>query len=103
MNASGVTVSLKLLGKEYLLACPPEERESLLTAAEDLDRRMNAVRASGRVIGSERIAVLAALDLAHELLLLKRGRRDEELAVAERIRGLQRRIEQALAEGRDEA
>ena len=103
MNDAGpspnVTVSLRILGKEYRLACPPGEREALLTAAEDLERRMNAVRDSGRVIGSERIAVLAALEVAHELLTLKRGRHDEDVAVAERIRGLQRRIEEALAAG----
>ncbi len=62
------TVSISILGKEYLVSCPPDARGELFAAARDLDRRMREVKASGKVFGLERIAVMAALNLSHELL-----------------------------------
>lgn len=62
-----VTVNLQILGKEYKLSCPPEERDGLLRAAEMLDQRMKALK-SGGMIGLERIAVMAALNLGYDLL-----------------------------------
>ncbi len=62
------TISVHILGKDYQVACPAEEAESLVRAATELDRRMKEIRQSGSVIGVERIAVMAALNLAHEVL-----------------------------------
>ncbi|MFT5116714.1 MAG: cell division protein ZapA [Kiritimatiellia bacterium] len=62
------TVSVDILGKDYQVACPSDEREALIQAAAELDRRMTVIRQSGSVIGVERIAVMAALNLAHEVL-----------------------------------
>lgn len=62
------TFSVHILGKDYQVACPPEERDALLKAATELDRRMRDIRQSGSVIGVERIAVMAALNLANEVL-----------------------------------
>lgn len=62
------TVSVHILGKDYQVACPEEERNSLVAAAVELDRRMKVIRQSGSVIGVERIAVMAALNLAHEVI-----------------------------------
>jgi cell division protein ZapA len=62
------TVSVDILGKDYQVACPSDEREALIHAAAELDRRMTVIRQSGSVIGVERIAVMAALNLAHEVL-----------------------------------
>jgi cell division protein ZapA len=62
------TVSVHILGKDYQVACPEEERSSLVAAAAELDRRMKVIRQSGSVIGVERIAVMAALNLAHEVI-----------------------------------
>ena len=56
------------LGKDYQVACPSDEREALLDAALELDRRMKSIRQTGSVIGVERIAVMAALNLAHEVI-----------------------------------
>lgn len=61
-------VFVKILDKEYQVACPPGERDALLQAAHNLDQRMRGIRNSGSVIGLERIAVMAALNLSHELL-----------------------------------
>lgn len=61
-------LDVTILGREYPLACAPEEKESLLTAANMVDRTMQRIRAGGKIAGTERIAVMAALQLAGELL-----------------------------------
>ncbi|MBW4934555.1 cell division protein ZapA [Marinobacter sp. F4206] len=68
MSQSSTTVEVKILDKEYLVACPEEEREALLRAARHLDSKMREIRSSGKVFGTERIAVMAALNITHELL-----------------------------------
>lgn len=61
------TVTVQILGKEYKLSCPPDEREGLMQAARLLDERMKEIK-NGGVIGLERVAVMAALYLGYELL-----------------------------------
>ena len=63
-----LTVTLHILDKEYRVACPPEERSNLEQAARHLDTTMRDIRNSGKVIGVERIAVMAALNITHEML-----------------------------------
>ena len=62
------TLEVKILEKEFLVACPPDKRTSLLNAAHHLDGKMREIRASGKVHGTERIAVMAALNITYELL-----------------------------------
>ncbi len=62
------TVTVKILEKEYQVACPPEQESELVTSARYLDRQMRGIRDSGKVIGLERIAVMAALNISYELL-----------------------------------
>lgn len=68
---SNETVFVKILDKEYQVACPRAERQALVESAQLLDERMKAIRGTGAVIGLERIAVMAALNLSHELLQAK--------------------------------
>jgi cell division protein ZapA len=68
-------VSVRILEKEYQVACLPEERSELLDSAEYLNVKMREIRDGGNIVGLDRIAVMAALNLAHELLKL-RGRGD---------------------------
>ena len=65
MSTDRVTVSI--LGKEYQVACSPDEQNALMNAAKELDRRMREVRDSGSIVGLERIAIMVALNLCHEL------------------------------------
>ncbi len=65
---SNETVVVKILDKDYQVACPRDERQALIESAHLLDERMKAIRSTGAVIGLERIAVMAALNLSHELL-----------------------------------
>lgn len=65
------TVNIRILDKEYQVSCPPEERNALLQSARELDEQMRTIRNSGTVIGLERIAVMAALNLTYELSKLQ--------------------------------
>lgn len=65
-SADGVSVSI--LGKEFMVACAPDQREALRAAAAHLDKAMREIHASGKVIGTERTAIMAALNIANELL-----------------------------------
>ena len=68
MSNSRNTVSVKILDKEYLVACPETEQAALTESAAYLDDKMREIRNSGKVHGLERIAVMAALNMAHEFL-----------------------------------
>ena len=65
---SANTVTVKILDKDYQVACPPEQEKGLIEAARHLDKQMRKVRDSGKVIGLERIAVMVALNMAYEVL-----------------------------------
>ncbi|MCB1676107.1 MAG: cell division protein ZapA [Halioglobus sp.] len=62
------TVTVKILDKEYQVACPQEQEAELIVSARYLDKQMRGIRQSGKVIGTERIAVMAALNISYELL-----------------------------------
>ncbi len=62
------TVTVKILEKEYQVACPEEQEAALVISAKYLDKQMRGIRDSGKVIGLERIAVMAALNISYELL-----------------------------------
>jgi cell division protein ZapA len=66
-----IPVTVRILDKEYRVACGPLEQEGLLESARLVDRRMREMRQSGRIIGADRIAVMAALNIAHELIQLR--------------------------------
>jgi len=71
MNKKPQPVSLTIMGKEYKIACAPDEQNDLIQSARQLDAQMRQMRDSGKVAGAEKIAVMAALNLAHELQLMK--------------------------------
>jgi cell division protein ZapA len=89
-------VSVRILEKEYLIACPYDERSALLDAAEYLNARMREVRDSGKVVGMDRIAVMVALNLANELTKLKERAALTDGDVGSRVRSLRERVEGAL-------
>lgn len=92
-----LTVILHILDKEYRISCPPEERNNLELAARHLDTKMRDIRNSGKVIGVDRIAVMAALNISHEMLT---GTTHKNAAFEEQqrqITDLVARLDQALA------
>ena len=88
--------SVTILDKEYLIACSDEERGLLNDAASLLNERMQEVKTSGKIIGSERIAVLAALNIAHEMLAYKNENEGYTSNVDGVIRRIQDKIDVAL-------
>jgi cell division protein ZapA len=89
----GVTVSI--MGKEFMVACPEGEREALTAAASFLDRKMREIQESGKVIGTERCAIMAALNIANDLLDLRR-RGTTTPDVDQKLRFLQTKIDAVL-------
>jgi cell division protein ZapA len=93
----GVTVTI--LGKEFMVACPESERAALTAAAAYLDKKMREIHSSGKVIGTERTAVMAALNIAHELTelrgMLERGG-GMPADVNQKLRFLQSKIDAVL-------
>ena len=96
MSDDSVPVTVRILEKEYRVACPAEEQEALRSSALYLDRRMREVRDSGKVVGMDRIAVITALNIAHEMLQQKSHRESYAHSVSSRIRSLQEKIDSAL-------
>jgi cell division protein ZapA len=92
-------VSVRIMEKEYVVACPYEERSALLDAAEFLNGRMREIRDSGKVLGHDRIAVMAALNLAHEFLKGKDRESKLDSGVGHKVRALRERVESALEKG----
>ena len=64
-------VDISILGRDYSLACQPSEREGLMAAVKLVDQRMNAVKNAGKLAGNERIAVMAAIQIALEMLSMR--------------------------------
>ncbi|MBU3672724.1 MAG: cell division protein ZapA [Sinobacteraceae bacterium] len=93
-------VNIRILEKEYLVACPHEERSALLDSAELLNARMREIRDSGKVVGLDRIAVIAALNLANELIRMQNRDQQTEADLGNRVRAMRDRIEGELTRGR---
>ncbi|CAN4265727.1 MAG: cell division protein ZapA [Candidatus Methylopumilus sp.] len=66
-------VDVNIMGREFTVSCTDEERPGLINAVNFLDKKMRDIRDGGKIIGVERIAIMAALNLAHELLNTKSG------------------------------
>ncbi len=99
MSERMTRVSVRILEKEYQVACPSEERSDLLDSAEYLNAKMREIRDAGNVMGLDRIAVMAALNLANELLKIRNRDQAVQTDVGSRIRQLRERVETTLAHG----
>jgi len=98
MNDAYAQVSVRILDKEYQVACPASERTDLLDSAEILNAKMREIRDNGRVVGLDRIAVMAALNMANDLLHAKA--RDEALEgdISERLKLISDRVDSVLGD-----
>ena len=95
-SASAAAAAVKILDKEYRVSCQPEEREALVEAARYLNEKMKDIRATGKVIGLERIAVMAALNISHELLQSRRQTASDQDVTHQHIEQLLGKLNQAL-------
>jgi len=73
MNAEPKGLQINVMGREFRVACPENEQKGLLEAVDYLNRKMTEIRDHGKVIGLERIAIMAALNIANELLTTRVG------------------------------
>ena len=96
MNETHAQVSVRILDKEYQVACPASERTDLLDSAEVLNEKMREIRDSGRIVGLDRIAVMAALNMANDLLHAQERDRTLEGDISIRLKLISDRVESVL-------
>lgn len=89
-------ITVQILGKEYKIACTEDERDVLINSAQQLDEQMREIKDTGKVIGSDRIAVMAALNLAHELNQIQTQKTSVSQELADHLANLRRKIQNVL-------
>ena len=96
MTEKNSHVSVRILDKEYQVACPANERTNLLDSAEILNNKMREIYDSGRIVGLDRIAVMAALNMANDLI--HASARDQELegSISDRLKIISDRVDHVL-------
>ena len=99
MNETTIPVVVHILDKEYRVACEQGEEDALRSSARYLDQKMREIRNRGKVIGSDRIAVMAALNIAHELLEQQGHENSGSQAISRRLQMMQEKIDLALSQG----
>lgn len=91
------SLELSILGRSYRVACKPEERSDLMACARYVDQKMEAIRASGKILGADRIAVMAALQIAQELMAAKNSDGVSIVELQRRLRDLNALADDMLA------
>jgi cell division protein ZapA len=86
------------MGRSYRVTCADDEREALLAAVAYVDKKMTEIKAASKVAGTERIAVMAALNIAHELLSIKIGSGFDIAELKRRMNSVQSKLDQALSQ-----
>jgi len=97
MTEPTAQVSIRILDKEYQVACPVSERTDLLDSAEILNAKMREIRDSGRVVGLDRIAVMAALNMANDLMHAKARDKALEGDYSTRLKSISDRVDSILS------
>ncbi len=98
MSADAKGLDVTIMGREFRVACPEGEEQALLTSVEYLDRKMREIRDTGKVIGIERIAIMAALNITHEFLATRLAGGFDIGEFKRRINSMQAQIEQAMSD-----
>lgn len=97
MNSAVKPITLTIMDKDYVVGCTEEERDALLASVDFLNQKLKEQRDSGKVIGNERVAVMAALNIAHELLENRRQLASTTTGLGDGLDRIQQKIEAALA------
>jgi cell division protein ZapA len=97
MTEQTAQVSVRILDKEYQVACPASERTNLLDSAEILNAKMREIRDGGRVVGLDRIAVMAALNMANDLIRANARDQDLEGGISNRLKIISDRVDHVLS------
>lgn len=97
MTEESIPVTVHILDKEYRVACKRGEEDSLIASARFVDQKMREIRSGGKVLGTDRIAVMAALNMAHELLDKQSQKEQVNEGINSRLRSMQQKIDAALS------
>ena len=100
MSEQSTAVQVKILDKEYQVNCPPADQEALLKSAKYLDENMRKIKERGNIHGAEKIAVMAALNITHDMLKKNRVINEARHATAENVKDIEDKINLALAASR---
>jgi cell division protein ZapA len=98
MSDKDKAVEVNIMGRNYRVSCAIDEREALLAAVAYVDRKMTEIKAASKVAGAERIAVMAALNIANELLSTKLGSGFDIAELKRRMNSVQSKLDQALSQ-----
>ena|SRR5690349_11275447 len=98
MNAESKGLQINIMGREFRVACPEEEQKGLLEAVDYLNRKMQDIRSSGKVVGLERIAIMAALNIAHEFLSTKVGGGFDIAELKRKINRMENVLDQTMSD-----
>ena len=98
MSAEAKGLQINIMGREFRVACPEDEQKGLLDAVEYLNKKMQEVRDNGKVIGLARIAIMTALNIAHEFLSTRVGGGFDIAEIKRRMSHMETVIDQALSE-----
>jgi cell division protein ZapA len=101
MSGAPKALDVTIMGREFRVACPPGDEAALLESVDFLDRRMREIRDGGKIIGVERIAIMAALNITHEYLSTRLGGGFDVSEFRRRIKSLEAQLDQALDEQND--
>ena len=96
--SEGKSLQITIMGREFRVACPEEQQASLLEAVDYLNKKMLEIRDAGKVIGLERIAIMAALNIAHEFLSTKLGGAFDMAEMKRRMNRMETVIDQEMSE-----
>ena len=98
MSAEPKGLQISIMGREFRVACPEEEQKGLLEAVDYLNRKMVEIKEQGKVIGLERIAIMAALNIAHEFLSTKVGGGFDIAEIKRKINSMETVLDQAISD-----
>ncbi len=97
MNADAKGMQISIMGREFRVACEPGEQKALLEAVDYLNRKMQDIKAQGKITGLERIAIMAALNISHEFMTTRVGNFDVA-EIRRRMLNIEAKLDQAFAE-----
>jgi cell division protein ZapA len=98
MSEKAKTLDVSIMGRSYRVTCADDEREALLAAVAYVDKKMTEIKAASKVAGTERIAVMTALNIANELLSIKIGSGFDIAELKRRMNSVQSKLDQALSQ-----
>ena len=100
MSEESTSVQVKIMDKEYQVNCPPSDKEALIKSARYLDENMSKIKGRGNIHGVEKIAVMAALNITHDMLRKNRLINETRPATAQQVQGIETKIDSAIAHSR---